>query len=289
MDIWIIRDGEKIGPIHDFEVRRKIENGDLTSDTPAWHEGLGAWKPLVEIDLFTREFELAVAPHESAPEAEEEFIPPIRSTPPPLPAQTYYGRRFWARWFDLMLYSGIWWLAMWGFRQDIKGVLLNPWIMFLQYVPWFALEALLLHYIGTTPGKWLLGLHVVNKDGSRLTLSQSIHRAMRVIFTGIGFGWGPLAVFCQVLSIVTAKRIGTTLWDHTGGHRVEASPLNPFRTIALVFLFFGALKLQMLVLPPVASPELLDRIEQWLPGFKKEYEKNPQWHLPDRSRKQEKP
>ena len=112
---------------------------------------------------------------------------------------------------------------------------------------------------------------------------------MRVIFTGIGFGWGPLAVFCQVLSIVTAKRIGTTLWDHTGGHRVEASPLNPFRTIALVFLFFGALKLQMLVLPPVASPELLDRIEQWLPGFKKEYEKNPQWHLPDRSRKQEKP
>lgn len=280
MDIWIIRDGEKFGPIHDFEVRRKIETGELTAGTHAWHEGLGSWRPLIEIELFTREFEIAATPpvQENSPRT-------YGNTPPPLPVQTHYVRRFWARWFDLMLYSGFWWLAMWGFRQNIVAVLLNPWIMFLQYVPWFALEALLLHYVGTTPGKWLLGLHVVNKDGSRLTLSQSIRRALRVIFTGIGFGWGPLALFCQVLSLFTAKRLGNTFWDHVGGHRVDASPLNPFRTIALVFLFFGALKLQMLVLPPVADPELLDRIEQWLPGFKEEYKKNPQWHLPDRSGK----
>lgn len=289
MDIWIIRNGEKLGPIHDFEVRRKIEDGELPADTPAWHEGLGAWRPLIEIDLFTREFELVDTPQKSAPQAEEDFLPSSRTTPPPLPAPTYYGRRFWARWFDLTLYSSLWWLAMWGARQNIEAVLFNPWIMFLQYVPWFAIEALLIHYVGTTPGKWLLGLHVVNKDDSRLTLAESIRRALRVLFIGIGFGWGPLSLFCQALSLFTAKRLGNPLWDHSGGHRVNVSPLNPFRAITLVFLFFGAAQLQMLVLPPVLNPALVEKMDQWLPGFKKEFESNPQWHLPDRSRNPDKP
>jgi hypothetical protein len=58
MDIWIIRNGEKTGPIHDYEVRHKIEDGQLEPTTPAWHEGLPAWMPLGEIDLFRREFQL---------------------------------------------------------------------------------------------------------------------------------------------------------------------------------------------------------------------------------------
>ena len=57
MEIWYIRDGEKLGPFHDFEIRRKITAGELPPTTPAWHEGLGAWKPLEEIDIFKREFE----------------------------------------------------------------------------------------------------------------------------------------------------------------------------------------------------------------------------------------
>ena len=63
MDIWIILDGEKIGPIHDFEIRRKIEAGELSATTPAWHEGLAAWKPLVEIELFTRAAEYPLGVH----------------------------------------------------------------------------------------------------------------------------------------------------------------------------------------------------------------------------------
>ncbi len=289
MDIWIIRDGEKIGPIHDFEIRRKIEEGELPASTPAWHEGLGDWRPLIAIDIFTREFELAATPKNTLLPAADQSPRNDRATPPPLPQKIFYGRRFWARWFDLSLYSGIWWLGMWAARQNIEAVMLNPWVMFLQYVPWFAVEALLLHYVGTTPGKWLLGLHVVNKDSSRLTLAESIRRTLRVMFTGVGFGWGLLAVFCQILSLVTAKRLGSTLWDHTGGHRVDASPLNPLRVIALVLLFFAAAQLQMIVISPVVSPQMVEVLERWLPGFKKEYEKNPPWHLPDRSKNPETP
>ena len=276
MDIWIIREGEKIGPLHDFEIRRQIETGELPPETPAWHEGLTGWKSLAEIEIFTREFELAVQPHTSKPD----IFSPEPMTPPPLPVKTYYLRRFWARWFDLSLYSAVWWLGMWAARQDIGAVWLNQWVMFSQLIPWFFIEPLLLHYFSTTPGKWLLGLQVVNKDGSRLDLAATTRRSLRVIFTGIGFGWGLLAVFCQALSLFTAARLGTTHWDHAGGHQVTTRPLKPFRVLALVALFFGALQLQM----AVVSPYVFQLVGQSFPELKKEYDKNPPWHLPKRSR-----
>jgi uncharacterized RDD family membrane protein YckC len=271
MDVWIIRDGEKAGPIHDFEIRRKIETGELPATTPAWHEGLDGWKPLIDIDLFTREFELAAVPR--PPEN-----PPGQILPPPLPQKTAYGRRFWARWFDLYLYSGFWWLGMWAVGQNIQAALLNPWLMFFQCVPWFALEALLIHKFGTTPGKWLLGLQVANNDGTPLDLAASIRRSLRVMFSGVGFGWGLLAVFCQALSLFTAKRLGAPLWDHSGGHQVIASPLSPARLVALVFLFAGALQLQMIVV----SPYLFEMAGETFPFLKEQYERNPPWHLPEK-------
>ena len=274
MDVWIIRDGEKAGPIHDFEIRRIIETGELPATTPAWHEGLDAWKPLIEIDLFTREFERVATP----PPFENS---PLNNLPPPLPQKAAYGRRFWARWFDLYLFTGFWWLAMWAVRQDIEAALLNPWVMFFQCVPWFALEALLIQQFGTTPGKWLLGLQVTNNDGSRLDLAAAIRRSLRVMFSGVGFGWGLLAVFCQALSLFTAKRLGAPLWDHRGGHQVTARPLRPFRLVAFVFLFAGALQLQMIVV----SPYLFEMAGKSFPTLKRQYEENPPWHLPERSKK----
>ncbi len=280
MDIWIIRDGEKVGPIHDFEVRRKIETGELPATTPAWHEGLDGWQPLIEIGIFTREFELAATTREQAPVVPENPPLPDSPTAPPLPLKTFYLRRFWARWLDLTLYSGIWWISMWAARQDIEAALLNPWVMFLQYVPWFALEPLLLHYFGTTPGKWLLDLEVRNHDGSRLDLAAAIRRSLRVMFTGVGFGWPFLALFCQALSVFTAKRLGTTLWDQSGGHRVTAGPLSPVRIVAMVALYMGALLLQIIVI----SPYTFELNAKAFPSIKQQFSENPFWHLPERSK-----
>lgn len=278
MDIWIILDGEKTGPFHDFEIRRRIEAGELAAETAAWHEGLGAWKPLVEIEIFRREFDKPVVPTAVEIVPTEVVPAPVTGGPPPLPQQPLYGRRFWARWFDLTLYAGIWWICLWAARQNVEAALLNPWAMFFQYVPWFILEALLIHYVGTTPGKWLLGLKVTNLDGSRLDLAASTRRSLRVMLTGVGFGWGILALFCQTLSYFTAKRLGSTLWDHTGGHRVNAEPLNPFKIIPLVVIFFAAIQLQAIVLYPYYMKFAVERN----PKLKELLEKQPQWHLPKR-------
>src|SRR5688572_502704 len=272
MDIWLIRDGEKTGPFHDFEIRRKIETGELPDTTPAWHEGLDAWKPLIQFGLFTCRFELKATPS-------EEPALPGESGPPPLPPQPHCLRRFWARWLDLTLYSGFWWLGMWAAGQDIEAVLTNFWLTFFHFIPWFMLEALLLHRFGTTPGKWLLGLVVANRDGSRLDLAAAIRRSLRVMILGIGFGWVPLSMFCQMLSLVTARRLGATLWDHTGGHRLMASALNPLRILALVVLFLAGIWLKSIVIYPYAVKMII----RDFPSLKESYDKNPFWHLPEKS------
>ena len=278
MDIWIIRNGEKTGPFRDFEIRHKIEDGELSPTTPVWHEGLPAWQPLGEIDLFRREFEIT-SHFEAGEPPQPEPPPPGAVTPPPLPRKNIYVRRFWARWFDLYLFSGIWWIAMWWAGRDIGATLANPWVMILQYVPWFILEAFLLHRFGYTPGKWLLGLKVTNLDGSLMSLAASTRRAMRVLFTGVGFGWGLLAVFCQGLSLFTARRLGSPLWDHAGGHTVTSAPLNPLRVGALAFLFFAAIQLQWIVV----APHIIKAVGESFPKLQEQYQKNPPWHLPKRS------
>ena len=277
MDIWIIRNGEKNGPIHDYEIRHKIEDGELPAETPAWYDGLDSWRPLGEIDLFKREFKLHQQPFAEQDPVNEPS--PVSAGPPPIPQQPVWGRRFWARWFDLYLYAGFWWLGMWAAGRDIEATLQNQWRLIAQYVPWFVFEAFLIQRFGTTPGKWLLGLGVNNLDGSKLTLPQSVRRSARVLFTGIGFGWQWLALFCQALSYFTAKRVGSPLWDYVGGHRVTAATLSPFRLIAFIALFFGALQLQMIVI----SPYVMEKAVEVFPSLKKEIEQNPPWHLPKKS------
>mgnify|MGYP000029449989 CR=1 FL=1 len=275
MDIWIIQDGEKTGPIHDFEIRRRIEAGELPPTTPAWHEGLGMWTPLVEIGIFQREFDKPAPPETPASSPEPA---PERVVPPPLPDQPHLIRRFWARWLDLYLYAGVWWIAMWAAGRDIGMILQHQWIILFHYVPWFVLETFLLHRFGTTPGKWLLGIKVVNHDGSLLSLAEATRRCARVLFIGIGFGWGILALICQLMSLITTKRLGRPLWDQAGGHRLEVSPFDPFRIAGYVFVLFVSIQLQMIVV----APYVMETAGKVFPDLQEQLEKNPPWHLPKR-------
>lgn len=274
MDIWIIRDGERSGPFQDFEVRRRIESGEWNASTPAWHEGMKEWGVLGDIEYFRREFEepeLEVDP--SPVEGAASPVPPL-----PAPGNLRLGRRFWARWFDLYLYEGFWWLGMWALGRDIGALLDQTWVMLLHLLPWFALEAWLLHRFGTTPGKWLMGLSVVNRDGSRLSAAQSMWRAWRVCFIGVGMGWGLLALICQLMAWVGAKRLGMPIWDHAGGHQVLAASLKPGRILAFVCLWFVVLQMQM----AVVAPYVIERVGKMFPSIKETYEKNPPRHLPKR-------
>lgn len=273
MEIWTIEDGDKRGPFHDIEVRRRIADGELGPETPVWHDGLDDWTALAEIPVFAAELEAATRKDE--PESEV--------MPPPLPeemrgpvAKPTFVRRFWARWFDLIGFTALWWFALWLAGRDIRGILNSGWIMLFQLVPWFMLEAWLIHRWGRTPGKWLLGIHVLNDDGSLLSLAESTRRAVRVMFLGVGLGWGAVALVCQAMSWFFARKLGRPLWDQAGGHRVDKDSMAPVKVLVFVGAFWGLMMLQW----AVVSPFVVEQSIKTFPQLEEHYKKNPPVHFP---------
>lgn len=287
MDIWIIRGGVKTGPFPDYEVRHRIEDGEIDGETRIWHEGLEAWTPVADVPLYGKDVRKAEPPEvpgarpyrESALDSEPSFAAGedlVAETP--LPYRPGFVRRFWARWLDLHIYAAFWWFGLWAAGRDIGDTLANPWVIFTLYVPWFVLEAWLIHRFRATPGKWLLGIRVLNDDGSNLTLRQAHWRAMRVLTIGIGLGFSFLAILCQGLSLVTARRLGRPVWDQLGGHQVAGEPLKARRVVATVMAFFMAFQLQF----AVTGPYEIERVGESVPWLKEHFEKNPPWHFPRR-------
>ena len=282
MDVWLIIDGEKTGPVHDYEIRRRISAGELESATPAWHEGLPAWTTLSEIALFHDEFSPAPV---ADPPVEEAAPPgaPAPGVPPPIPGKPRLIRRFWARWFDIHLYVAIWWFLLWLSGRDIESLLFNPFVALTRLIPWFVIEILLIHRFATTPGKWLLAIHVLNSDGTKLTLSQSTRRALRVFFVGIGFAIPYVVLFCMGLSAYTSRRLGAPVWDHLGKHRLAVSPLSPVKLIVLILAFAGALVLQFGVISPYLMKAVIESLNTpESKPLREHFESNPWWSLPRR-------
>lgn len=111
-------------------------------------------------------------------------IAPVREQTPRVSA----ARRFWARMLDMQLYAALWDVLI-GFvwpaacfsdagGWQIAAIAMTAACMLL-------LEPALLHWLGTTPGKWILGLRVVSQEGARLTLAQARSRTWGVLWHGL--------------------------------------------------------------------------------------------------------
>lgn len=74
------------------------------------------------------------------------------------------------------------------------------------------LEAVMLHYWGATPGKWLFGLRVESENGGTLSLSAARERAWHVLHQGLGFGI-PAWEFWRLYKSYQAYRDDEMEWD----------------------------------------------------------------------------
>ena len=275
MEIWLIVNGKRSGPYPDYEIRGRIEHGEMEPEDKVWHEGLEEWTPVGELELFKKSLDDR-EPQGGPPALPPDYLEKLAKEAMQMKPRLHLGRRFWARWMDLWCYSALWWLGMYFSGRDIGSAIASPSLLLTMFLPWFALEAWMLQRFGRTPGKWLMGLRVVNEDGSALALKPAVWRSLRVLVTGIGFGWLPLAVLCQTLSWFTTKRIGKPIWDHIGGHKVIADPLSPFRTAGLVVAFIIAAQLQMAVRGPHEEKIMTEAF----PQYKELFDRNDMWYFP---------
>jgi uncharacterized RDD family membrane protein YckC len=96
-----------------------------------------------------------------------------------------------------------------------KSVSLPPGTERLMSIPilliWIPIEALFVSRFGTTPGKWLFGISVLNKDGSRLGFNTAIERSGTVFLKGMGLGVA--TPFTLAWSFWRIASYGEASWD----------------------------------------------------------------------------
>jgi len=261
MRAWIIIDGEKAGPFDIAQVARKIEAGEYTSDMHGWIEGMKQWQPLAQIPQFAevfqrpREVESALPPASPPVVSAHPLSPAAWNVPlsPPQERVSLLVRRFFARWFDMVLWSSVFLCAMYLAGANMKAMVTNFWSSFLMMMVWILLESAMLHAWGVTPGKWLLGMRVARPDGTRLSVGLSLLRSVRVYLMGMGMNHPVLMLLCHGFSWWFVRRHGATLWDGSSGIHVSMTPITAWRWLGLALTTLLVILISSIILQPVSQ------------------------------------
>jgi uncharacterized RDD family membrane protein YckC len=149
--------------------------------------------------------------------------------------------RYWARHCDYIIFFLL---------VGIVGGLIAPSIMHTvfsnEHEAGFSLlliflytffEAGLLSTWGYTPGKWLLGISVRDKEGNKLSYDKAFTRAIKVWWRGMGIGFPIVYFFTQISANRRLTNNGITSWDKDGLINVKHYKLNPFKIIIVVIIY----------------------------------------------------
>lgn len=73
--------------------------------------------------------------------------------------------------------------------------------------------ALLVSFLGTTPGKWLFGIRVRLKSGEKLPISRALGRELYVFAAGNGLGIPIVTLVCSLVQYSKLKKGEPASWD----------------------------------------------------------------------------
>jgi len=119
-------------------------------------------------------------------------------------------------------------------------------LIFLSIFIWTFIEAALLSTWGTTPGKWILKVSVLNRNNNKPNYQEAFSRAISVWFNGLGMAI-PLVSFITL--IVAANKLttkGITSWDKNGGFIVSHKTIGTLRIIIGTLFFLIIFSLDIL-------------------------------------------
>ncbi len=258
MQIYWQEDGKRRGPATVPDILSLIRLGELRWDTPGWHTGCQGWRPLRELPALV-DFAPTQTPTDgslgdskpSAQGAVESEEPPtlVRVTlPSPL-------QRFFARIIDCSVYAVLVLGIMRAFGVPYHQFALPSSPLF--WLPFPLAEALMLRYMGCTPGKLWMRIHLLN--AGKLHFSILLGRSIHVFIFGMGLMVPLFMLVTLTFSYFDVRRIGLSWWDRRAG-AVFASVSHHSLVYVLSAVIFVFLCTQMCCL--FLSPWLPDMLEQ---------------------------
>lgn len=141
--------------------------------------------------------------------------------------------RFCARTFDYCLLAFIFVYLL--SNTITKNKL--PFTILMMFI-WIFVETILLSTWGTTLGKWLFNIHVLNNEGRKPSFSQALKRSILVWFRGMGCCLPFIVLITHIVSYRLLKKNGVTSWDQDCYLNVEHTKLGIIKKIMCILFLF---------------------------------------------------
>ncbi len=232
-----MKDGQRRGPYQPFRLVEMLEDGELTARDAVWHEGMEKWQPLEDTESLRTVLRKGTTPPH--PDTGVPVPPPLPPAGPPeltlallRQRRALAWRRFFARQIDLTLAAILVAGGATAFGWTDMWMLYMPEAFFYLIAPallWILPEAVMLSTWGTTPGRLVLALRVLNSEDRRPAFLKALKRSVLVWAGGLGFGLPAdklLPVAQWMFSFWHFQRSGETLWDRSAGTHVTAGRLH---------------------------------------------------------------
>ena len=137
--------------------------------------------------------------------------------------------RFLARMVDYALFFMALFAISWG---RIESASIVP----FEYFLWIPVEAAFLRWLGTTPGKWLLGIKLQQGRILRLDYITALRRSFNVWFRGLGMGIPFINIICMLVAFQRLKLFKITSWDRDDHIHVSYRNIGKWRIVLAVLI-----------------------------------------------------
>lgn len=160
-------------------------------------------------------------------------------------------RRFFARYIDFYIYVAIISCLSLIFMTFLEFIKMpesqsNLLLIIFIIISYILIEPFFIALLGTTPGKWILGITVLDKNGHKLSISDAMRRTGLVWMKGLAFG-------LPIISLITMKKAydslmiqGQTSWDKAYNVNITFSKISWFKKVILTLVLVSILYLSFM-------------------------------------------
>lgn len=146
-------------------------------------------------------------------------------------------RRYLASTFDITLLSLFIGLVL-GFTFPEVLININKYVLsFLILVVSIFIEPIFLSQFGHTPGKYLLSLKVLSREGKIHSYETAANRTIHKFIYGYGLGIPIISLFTMISSANNYKREGISKWDEGVNGQIYGYGLNTGKIIAFILIY----------------------------------------------------
>jgi len=279
MEIFLVIDGAKNGPMTIYEVRELLRKDKINSKTLAWTKGMKKWEPLRECPPLKNSIDVEIAEigfDEIVVNKEErDSIKEITKTI----SQPKPWIRLWSKLIDFPIHTflGFLFLKIYLGEKKIKSIMgpealeallknevnTQPEVETLtlitiaMIVSWIITEGIFLACFSTTLGKWILNIKTLKLNGKRIDPLTALLRSFYVLVFGFGLWVFPFLLICPLISYISLIKKKSTQWDRWLKLQVTHNELTGLRILAgIVALFITHNLIGLLLLSPGQTEQI---------------------------------